>query len=110
MKRVDVNLWMCLNEYCPCKDVQGTKYHVIGPVRGVIDVETKFQAKHRGRMMAVDFFAGMENRTTYGYQYTIPVVSGCLLRLDRRYSEQVLTQVLRTAVGICEIYGVSVLN
>lgn len=105
MKQYSEVLYKCQNPGCMKADA-----HFSGPIRGVIDIRTSFEAYHRGIKRDVDFFAGYYQHKISGKVVQSELVHGCLLILDRRYDELTLAQVLRTATLICDEFGVKILN
>ena len=82
---------------------------VSGPSRGVVSVRTSFQSTYHGRTVNVSFEVGREFRMWRGRSWSAPLVDGCLLLLDRRYNDDVLMRVYRTAGAVCDVTGM-VLN
>lgn len=63
----------------------------VGPLRGVVKVGTRIRNANGDVLLNLRLPDGM--------------IEGCLLILDRRYSEQVLAEVYRTAGWICDEQG-----
>ena len=104
MRRVSLRLFQCENPWCV--DAGGnpsqSRLHDIGPSRGVVSVMTKFDAMLHGRQQNITFHCGSEHRTIGERVLATSIVNGCLLVLDRRYRQEVLAGVYRTAGLLCE--------
>lgn len=108
MRKVGLYLWECRTPICPTRQLD-MRYNA-GPVRGVVDVKFEFEANMPGMgRRPISFVIGQERKTIpLGNRQTtvmIDMVAGCCLMLDRRYSEQALEAVYRTAGHLCDQLG-----
>jgi len=96
MRRVSPTTFACDNPACLASRVES------GPSRGVVSVRSAFEGELDGKRVSVSFIAGLETIKTGRFAFRTPLVSGCLLVLDRRYRGEVLAAVYRTAGELCE--------
>lgn len=104
--RMNSTDYRCLNPGCRQANGRPTSELVqgIAPHRGVVRCEDSFSATYQGKPASVSFIVGRETVTLAGgVRISDPLVNGCLLVLDRRYSDDVLCAVGRTANEVCQI-------
>ncbi len=106
MQKVGLFLWECINPGCPIR--QQKKIYNAGPKHGVIGIQCEFE-NEKGQF--VSFVRGAKRVKTIpiGHGATgecdVIDVCGCLLMLDRQYSERTLAAVYRTAGHLCDEMG-----
>lgn len=104
MVAVDANHHRCVNPNCVQLDGRPTSDFVTftGPLRGICQVTTEFEATYQGRVCDVSFVVGHDWVTVGKRKIACPLVDRCLLLLDRRYHPAVLAAVYRAAIIVCE--------
>lgn len=87
MQKISVTQQICRTRVCR----NFGRIQEVGPLRGVVKVGTRIRNANGDELLNLRLPDGM--------------IEGCLLILDRRYSEQVLAEVWRTAGWICDEMG-----